>query len=252
MTARTRAMLGVLLAVAGLCLGGQARAFVGAYLELVDNSAAAADPYWVPGTITFDFKIEVTGESWWDWADVDVWVRKGQWYDHPFGADWPMDPALYPFFPALEFDSFYCSPDEDLSDGAYAPEFLLPPGGIAPCRKWAGWSAYTIPGPGEFTIARYSFTPSGPWNPEFDVVWDGAIGFYDPVYGYVSYPIYFGPLQPPSCPISLDDDDDVDSDDLQILLAAYGVDNGGDCDGDCDTDLADLAVLLGDYGCEGE
>ena len=36
--------------------------------------------------------------------------------------------------------------------------------------------------------------------------------------------------------------------DLGILLAAYGVNDGGDIDRDSDTDVQDLILLLGAYG----
>ncbi len=51
------------------------------------------------------------------------------------------------------------------------------------------------------------------------------------------------------CMADLDGDGDTDQADLGVLLASYGVDDGGDLDGDGDTDQADLGVLLADYGC---
>jgi hypothetical protein len=53
----------------------------------------------------------------------------------------------------------------------------------------------------------------------------------------------------PACAADLDGDGDTDQADLGVLLASYGVDDGGDLDGDGDTDQADLGVLLADYGC---
>jgi len=57
----------------------------------------------------------------------------------------------------------------------------------------------------------------------------------------------------PACPGDLDGDNDVDLADLSILLANYGVTSGatyedGDLDGDGDVDLADLSELLSHYG----
>ena len=40
----------------------------------------------------------------------------------------------------------------------------------------------------------------------------------------------------------------VDQADLGILLAAFGVSDGGDIDGDGDTDQADLGILLAHWG----
>jgi hypothetical protein len=50
-----------------------------------------------------------------------------------------------------------------------------------------------------------------------------------------------------SCPEDLDDDGDVDTADLLILLGAWGT-PVGDVDGDGDTDTADLLALLGAWG----
>jgi hypothetical protein len=51
----------------------------------------------------------------------------------------------------------------------------------------------------------------------------------------------------PGCPEDLNGDGLRDLEDLGILLASYGVDDGGDIDGDGDTDLADLGRLLANY-----
>ncbi|MFG0253338.1 MAG: thioredoxin family protein [Phycisphaerales bacterium JB038] len=61
--------------------------------------------------------------------------------------------------------------------------------------------------------------------------------------GQVDYPFS------PPCPGDLDGDNDTDQADLGILLGAYGNNGDGDLDGDGDTDQADLGVLLGDYNC---
>jgi hypothetical protein len=50
------------------------------------------------------------------------------------------------------------------------------------------------------------------------------------------------------CPEDLNGDGAVDLADLGIILASYGVDDGGDIDGDGDTDLADIGLLLARYG----
>lgn len=50
----------------------------------------------------------------------------------------------------------------------------------------------------------------------------------------------------------IDGDGRTDLADLGILLADFGCTGGGcvgDLDGDGDTDLADLGILLADYGC---
>jgi hypothetical protein len=51
-----------------------------------------------------------------------------------------------------------------------------------------------------------------------------------------------------ACPGDLNGDNSVDSDDLSILLAAFGVGDAGDIDGDGDTDADDLGLLLSAFG----
>ena len=55
------------------------------------------------------------------------------------------------------------------------------------------------------------------------------------------------------CPGDLDGDGDTDLADLGVLLADFGCAVPGPCagdlDGDGDTDLADLGILLADFGC---
>ena len=51
------------------------------------------------------------------------------------------------------------------------------------------------------------------------------------------------------CVGDLDGDADTDQADLGILLASYGLDDGGDLDDDGDTDQQDLGILLADWGC---
>lgn len=56
-----------------------------------------------------------------------------------------------------------------------------------------------------------------------------------------------------ACPGDLNGDGQVDLADLGILLADFGClpppNCPGDLDGDGDTDLADLGILLADFGC---
>ena len=57
----------------------------------------------------------------------------------------------------------------------------------------------------------------------------------------------------PPCVGDVNGDGRTDLADLGILLADFGCTGGscaGDLDGDGDTDLADLGILLADFGCE--
>ena len=70
--------------------------------------------------------------------------------------------------------------------------------------------------------------------------WDSSVGNY----------LYYNQL---ACPGDLDGDGDTDLADLGILLADFGCTAPGPCPGDLDndgdTDLADLGILLADFGC---
>lgn len=66
---------------------------------------------------------------------------------------------------------------------------------------------------------------------------------------------------PPTCPADITGDGVIELADLGVLLQEYGCDNSGepdqlpcpgDIDSDGDTDIADLAVVLGQYGTECE
>ena len=67
----------------------------------------------------------------------------------------------------------------------------------------------------------------------------------------IGFEIYVTP--PSGCAGDLDGDGDTDLADLGILLADFGCAAPGPCagdlDGDGDTDLADLGILLADFGC---
>jgi hypothetical protein len=79
----------------------------------------------------------------------------------------------------------------------------------------------------------------------YSVLLDMAITNWDPDKG--NY-VYYNQL---GCRGDLDGDNDTDLADLTILLSDYGCESNciGDLNGDGGTDLVDLSILLTDYGC---
>ncbi|MGP1345727.1 MAG: trypsin-like serine peptidase [Phycisphaerales bacterium] len=63
-----------------------------------------------------------------------------------------------------------------------------------------------------------------------------------------SLAIILVPDEPEPCDGDLNEDNIVDSDDLGVLLGAFGSSGAGDLDGDGDTDSDDLGILLGVFG----
>ena len=79
--------------------------------------------------------------------------------------------------------------------------------------------------------------PLDPANPSL-----GTILFTGLIVGSAELPIE------PGCPADLNDSGTIDSDDLALLLGAFGTGAGGDIDGDGDTDSDDLGLLLSGFG----
>ena len=213
----------------------------------VDNTRAESDPYWIPGTLTYDLQVTVTGECGqpndWTVADVSVQIWGCEWYEHPLGTDASPNPNNFQYFPALEFDSYYCGADTDLSDGAPEPYFAPGSPESVPCQKICSWYDSTNLGNGTFTIARFSLRPL---RERWAMQVEGQL--YQLCTGGAAWQFQSLVTTPP-CNADLDLDFDVDLSDLATLLAHYGVDGGGDTDCDGDTDLDDLAALLTEYGC---
>jgi hypothetical protein len=110
-------------------------------------------------------------------------------------------------------------------------------------------SWFTIDGGGDMFSTGGDFELSGTiGQPDAGVVLSG--GSFELVGGF--WAITSGGA-PPGCAGDLDGDGDTDLADLGILLADFGClpppNCPGDLDNDGDTDLADLGILLADFGC---
>lgn len=85
-------------------------------------------------------------------------------------------------------------------------------------------------------------------NPADTIVYDGTVPGLD-VTGTLTSAVV---LQPPSCPADLNGSGTVDSNDLAILLNAWGQPGSADINGSGAADAGDLAILLSAWGaCPG-
>jgi hypothetical protein len=235
-----------------------AHAVYGLELEVVpvENAAGAGDAYepgFDPRTHhTFDFLIHV-GECWpgdpadWSAAGIEAELYIGTFFQAALGGDIPPSPDTVALSPATAFDSYYSTfafeqGVTDHVDFAYGPEDTL-------TTLRADWFDTYDTGSGTFTLVRVTMIvpeafiptvlppPSGPLLGETSGIATHNCGSGG---AYIELDVDFFGL----CRGDLNADGVVDTEDLAILLAAYGADDGGDLDADGDTDLADLAYLL--------
>jgi hypothetical protein len=180
------------------------------------------------------------------------------------GGDSPPS-FLFPDYPALEFDSYWCAAS------------VIPPGesgqvafGSSATRTASElsrvWLDVVGTGAGTFSIARFTVRvpPEAHVTP---VVVPAGTGGDDPVAGTIvgwatnssitpgcgqfAFDIVLHSTCP--CPGDIDKDCDTDWSDLAILLATWGCTSPDPCyadlDGDGDVNAADLGWLLADWGC---
>ena len=195
---------------------------------------------------SYDLQVTVTGGDAWTVAGGDPWaiVTGGTFYQDPNHDYVPPDP----WYPDSEFTSFYtthlCYPNT--ADACVSPGFAYGPYDT-PTTLNAYWF-WTPDGnfyPGTFTIARLTVLPDSPewcWCLEINVE-----------IGSINVAPFEWNTEFRSCLGDIDLDSDVDLADLAILLSNYGTTSGmsywdGDLDGDDDVDLSDLAELLAMYG----
>lgn len=143
------------MALAGSALGS------GALHELwiVDNSSGDIEiPGFSTSHMTVDLMVNIYGSSSWgdnQWTstDAELTIHSGSAtiWEHPLGTG-VAQPDMWPFYPALEFDSFYNAPP-----GFTAPSFAAPV--ITEPQYWHATWFSTPPsgGNGWHLIARYTF-----------------------------------------------------------------------------------------------
>ena len=147
----------------------------------VDTSAAAGytdvavDPAtWVAaGYLCYDLQVTVHGSTdSWTTASGNATMTGGEFWNHPSGGDTQPNTNNFAYFGLMRFDSFWCSaeewPNPDLNTGANATTFAPgSPSVQTATQRNAEWysdpldpTAYG----GTYTIARYTFLPTGSWS----------------------------------------------------------------------------------------
>jgi len=143
------------------------------YLGAVTPGDDGTVPDFNDGTYyTIDIYASVTNDDDWTSAAADATIDAGVFFQHPLGDATPPMSAFVALYPALEYDSFYCSTEADpmnqppMKDPSFAEE------GAEPQHVWATW--FTTPpngGVGDFLIARFTVHAQDAELPvTFDVV----------------------------------------------------------------------------------
>ncbi|HEB61455.1 MAG TPA: hypothetical protein ENJ06_06490 [Phycisphaeraceae bacterium] len=202
-------------------------------VEVPISADAIADDPTLDGAKTFDLQVVITQDD--DWTSTDTTATiDGTIYQHPTFDDSIPQPAFWPTFPSLEFDSFFSARD------FAAPGFASGPD-VTNNSMSAIWFDTENTGNGTYTIARFTVTSGTLLSISGTSTARSTAGELHPF----SFDVNVD-LNPP-CPGDLNGDGQRDQADLGILLASYLINDGGDIDGDGDTDQADLGALLSVY-----
>jgi hypothetical protein len=217
---------------------------------------------------TFDVLVEVDDPNG-DWCaahlDSTLTAPDVEFFLHPLdGGGNPPDSAYFILYPALEFDSYWCAasvigPGQSGENGETALGISR-----SETELSATWFDLLDPGPGIFTISRFTIAVPPDAPAPIDVIPAGT-GGSRPVVGTITgwavdsgvepscVEIAFDIVYDCQCPADLDGDGDTDWRDLCILVHDWDcgppAECVGDLDGDGDTDLMDLSNLLTDWGC---
>lgn len=168
-----------LAALSVMCLVGVASAgTIEVSLVQVDNSDAAGmtdiavDPagWAAAGYVTYDLVVTVAGDDRWTTAFGEADLTNGTFWEHPEGSDLGEPPSAY--FQLTAYDSFWTSseefpnPDLDPSKQAtvFAPGSPLLKDATNRDAEWYADPEEPNAGDGVWTIARYTFLPSGAWE----------------------------------------------------------------------------------------
>jgi hypothetical protein len=144
----------------------------GTYMDAaVDPDTWAAAGYRVYDlTVTVDSTGDPAGVDRWTTAGCTVTLTGATFWEHPIGGDKQPNTLLFPAYGMLRFDSFWTSseewPNADLDPGRDATTFA--PGSPiqkTPTVREAEWyvdpELPNITADGTYTIARYTFLPTG-------------------------------------------------------------------------------------------
>jgi len=153
----------ILALAAALALCAGAYADIETYLDCFyqPELTPGSDPY-VPdfndGTyFTVDLWVELINGDDWTTTEATATIDGGEFFDHPFNDETPPWFMHVPHYPALEFDSFYCSTEADLNNvPPYTDPRFAAEHHEAQYRHAVWFDVPPNGGVGTFLIARYT------------------------------------------------------------------------------------------------
>lgn len=262
------------------------------YVRPATDLAYDIDQYEAENHTVFDLLVVVdNGDMWtvayclaYTWCVENPNIHPGTFWDHPNGRHNQPDPAQFPDYGLLQYETFYTCPEEypnpdlDPSHNATTGWGPIQSGPHFYEREWYVCPELPNADGGRFILARFNLMidcslcvcPAGECY-DYEPFPGAPVCAYFRIEGDYYFWLSGGEPWPfridipicwyvPDCPGDVDADGDTDLSDLAELLASYGKCPGDDgynpaCNlyenepPDGCIDLSDLAFLLANYGC---